>query len=121
MSWILDGSSIRKPNGMNETNNTQMAENKTLGGNVNRDYFGNNKNVFTLSYQNVNYADWLVINNIYQSFLTLKTAKTWQITDTNYNGAAATSRNVHVDLLTRDFKVAGSTYLSDFTLILTET
>jgi hypothetical protein len=120
VSWLLGGTSIRKANGINEGNSTQVAQNRTLGGNVNRDYFGNNKNIFTLSYQDVNYTDWATINTIYQAFLTDKTARGFQITDTNYNGAASTSRNCHVDLLTRDFKKAGNSFLSDFTLILTE-
>lgn len=120
MSWLLSGTSIRKPNSMSEENSTQVAQNRTLGGSINRDYFGSNKNVFTLTYQNVNYSDWLTIRTIYLSYLSLKTAKTWQITDTNYNGAASSSLNVHVDMLTRDFNVPGSTYLSDFVLILTE-
>lgn len=120
MSWLLNGSAIRKPNSANEGNSTQVAQNRTLGGNINRDYFGNNKNIMTLSYQNINYSDWSTINTLYQTYLTNKTAQSFQITDTNYNGAFTTSRNCHIDLLTRDFKVAGSTYLSDFTLILTE-
>jgi hypothetical protein len=120
MSYILSGTTIRKPNSTNESNSTQYAENRTLSGNVNRDYFGSNKNVLTLQYNNVNYSDWSTINTIYQSYLTTKTAKTFQITDTNYNGAFSTSKNVHVDLLTRDFKIPGSTYLSDFVLVLKE-
>lgn len=120
MSFVLDGTTIRKPTNMTEDNSTQVAENRTLGGNVNRDYFGNNKNIFTLHYDNVNYTDWSAINTIYQSFLTTKTAKTFIINDSGYNGAAVTTRNCHVDLLTRDFKIPGSTYLSDFVLILTE-
>lgn len=120
MSFILGGTTIRKPNSMTEENNTQVAENRTLSGNVNRDYFGSNKRIFTLKYQNVNYTDWSTINTLYQSYLSTEATKTWQITDTNYNGAASSSLNVHLDLLTRDFNVAGSTYLSDFTLILTE-
>lgn len=120
MSFLLNGSAIRKPNSMTETNSTMMAQNRTLGGNVNRDYFGSNKKIFTLKFSNVNYSDWATINNLYQTYLTNKTTQTWQVTDTNYNGGASTARNVHIDLLTRDFNVAGSTYLSDFTLILTE-
>jgi len=120
MSWILGGTTIRKANAINEGNSTQMAQNRTLGGNINRDYFGNNKNIFTLTYENVNYTDWATINTIYQAFLNDKTARSFQITDTNYNGAATTARSCHVDLLTRDFKIPGSSFLSDFVLILTE-
>lgn len=120
MSWLLGGSAIRKPNSMNETNSTQVAQNRTLGGNVNRDYFGSNKNVMTLGFQSVNYSDWSTINAIYQAYLSDKTARSFQITDINYNGAFTTARSCHIDLLTRDFTIPGSTYLSNFTLILTE-
>jgi hypothetical protein len=120
MSFLLNGSVIRKPNSMNESNSTQVAQNRTLGGNINRDYFGNNKRVFTLSYQNVNYTDWSTVNTLYQTYLTNKTTQNFQITDTNYNGAATAALACHIDLLTRDFKIPGSTYLTDFVLILTE-
>lgn len=120
MSWLLNSTSIRKPNSMNESNSTQVAQNRTLGGNINRDYFGNNKNVFTLVYNNVNATDWAVINTIYQAFLLDGTARSFQITDINYNGAATTSRNCHLDLLTRDYNIPGSTFLTDFVLVLTE-
>lgn len=120
MSFLLGGSPIRKPNSMQEDNSTQVAQNRTLGGNINRDYFGSNKRVFTLNYDNVNYSDWLTISNIYQAFLSDKTARSFQITDTNYNGAASSALNCHVDLLTRGFTIPGSTYLSSFVLILTE-
>lgn len=105
---------------MIEDNLTQYAQNKTLGGNVNRDYFGSNKRIFTLNYENVNYTDWSTINTIYQAYLSDKTARSFQITDTNYNGAASTARSCHIDLLSRDFSIPGSTYLSNFSLILTE-
>lgn len=120
MSFLLNSTTIRKPNSMNESNSTQVAQNRTLGGNVNRDFFGSNKRVMTLNYENVNYSDWSTINTIYQAYLTDKTAKNFQITDTNYNGAFTTARACHIDLLTRDFKVPGTSFLTDFVLILTE-
>lgn len=120
MAFVLGGTTIRKPNSMTEDNSTQVAQQRTLSGNVSRDYFGSNKNVFTLKYEHVNYSDWSTINGLYQSYLTNKTTKSFQITDSNYNGAGSTSRNVHIDLLSRDFNSGGTSFLSDFTLILTE-
>jgi len=102
---------------MAEDNDTQTAENRTLSGNVSRDLFGSNKRILTLQYQNVNPTDYAIILAIYQSYLSTKATKTWQITESNYT---VSSTNVHVDLKNRGFSVQGSSYLSDFTLILKE-
>lgn len=117
MSYILAGSTIRSPSTFNETNSTQVAQLRTLGGSVNRDFFGTNKRVWTLDYNNVNPTDYATIKAIYTSYLASGTAQAWQVTETNYTIAATT---VHVDLLIRNFSIKGSDYLSDFTLVLTE-
>jgi hypothetical protein len=117
MGFILDGVTIRRPNGVTETNSSQIAENRTLSGNVSRDIFGSNKRIWQMSYENCNPTDYAAIKAIHTSYLANKVAKSWQVTETNLTIAATT---VHVDLLTRDFKVPGSTYLSDFVLILKE-
>lgn len=117
MSYLLDGNSIRRPKSMVEDNDSQMAQNRTLSGAVTRDYFGSNKRVWTLEYENTTKADYDTINGIYQSYLTTAAAKSWQVTETNYTVSATT---VHVDLKTRSFGVGGSDYISDFSLILIE-
>lgn len=117
MSFLLAGTAIRGPLTIEESNNTQVAQQRTLSGAVNRDYFGSNKRVWTLEYKNVNPTAYTVINTIYQSYLTTGTTQTWQVTETNYTVA---STNVHVDMQVRQFSVRGSSYISDFTLILTE-
>lgn len=117
MSYLLAGSTLRNPHDFEERNSTQVAEQRTLSGSVNRDYFGSNKRVWVLNYQTTKKTDFDTINNIYQSYLSTGTAQTWQVTETSYT---VSQTNVHVDLLVRQFSVRGSDYLSDFTLTLTE-
>lgn len=117
MSYVLDGSTIRNPHEFSEGNSTQAAQNRTLDGSVNRDYFGSNKRVWTLNYTNTKKADYDTIKTIYDSYLSTGTAKSWQVTETNYTISATT---VHVDLVERGFSIRGEDYLSDFTLTLTE-
>lgn len=117
MAYLLDSTTIRSPGSIKESNSTQVAQNRTLDGSVSRDYFGSNKRVWVLDYQNVKKASYDTIKTIYDSYLSTATAKTWQITETNYTVAET---SVHVDLLERGFGVKGEDYISDFTLILTE-
>lgn len=117
MGYTLNGTSIRRPNKMQVDNSTQLAEQRTLSGAVGRDYFGSNKRVWMLSYDSLNVTDFNIIDTIYQAYLTSGTAVTWVISEGNYTVA---STNVHVDLLSRDFSVPGSSYLSGIQLILKE-
>lgn len=117
MSYLLDAQTIREPMDMTELNSTQFAQQRTLGGTQNRDYFGLNKRRWLLRYRNVQKADYDTINAIYASYLSTGTAKSFQVTETNYTIA---STNVHIDLIEREFRVGGATYLSDFDLVLTE-
>lgn len=117
MSYLLDGSQIRSPDSLKESNSTQVAQVRTLDGSISRDYFGSNKRVWVLDYKNVKKASYDTIKTIYDSYLSTATAKTWEVTETNYT---VSSTNVHIDLLERGFSVKGEDYISDFTLILTE-
>lgn len=117
MSYILNNTTIRNPHTIDETNSTQVVQMRTLDGTISRDYFGNNKRVWTLDYNNVNKTDYDIINAIYQVYLSNAIALSWSVTETNYT---VSSTNVHVDLITRKFSVKGEDYISDFTLILTE-
>lgn len=117
MAYLLAGSTIRAPHDFDVANSTQVAQNRTLAGSITRDYFGSNKRIWTLNYENTKTTDFTAIDNIYQSYLTTGTAQTWQITETNY---AISSTNVHVDLVQRGFTIRGLDYLSSFTLTLTE-
>ena len=117
MSFILASTTIRRPKSMNVSNDTQSAQNRTLGGSITRDYFGSNKRVWTLEYENTTKTDFDTINTIYLSYLSTGTAQTWSVTETNYT---ISSTNVHVDLISRNFSVGGEDYISDFTLTLTE-
>ena len=117
MDYILNGTTIRAPYEFQETNSTQVAQNRTLAGTVTRDYFGSNKRIWVLKYETTKKSDFDTINTIYQAYLTNATAVSFQVTETNYT---VSSTNVHVDLLQRDFSIRGSDYLSSFTLTLTE-
>ena len=117
MSYTLDGTDIRRPHGMSESNSTQFAQVRTLDGSINRDFFGSNKRVWKLEYNNTKKDDYDTIKAIHTSYLNTNTAKTWQISETNY---AVAEVYVHVDLQERGFSYSGTDYLSDFTLILTE-
>jgi hypothetical protein len=117
MSYILNGSTIHRPKRMNVSNSTQFAANRTLNGTNTRDYFGSNKRVWTLEYENLNTTDFGVIDGLYQAFLSTRTVVPFQVSEGNYT---VSSTNVQVDLLTRDFSVPGSSYISNCTLILTE-
>lgn len=102
---------------MEEKNQTQYAQQKALSGAVGRDYFGSNKRIWTLEYENTKKAAYDTIKTIYDSYLSTGTAKSWEVTETNYAVSATT---VHVDLQVRKFTMSGTDYISDFTLILTE-
>lgn len=117
MSYVLSGTSIRAPYEFTEDNSTQVAVQRTLDGSIHRDYFGSNKRVWTLTYNNCKKTDYDAINAIYTSYLALGVTKTWQVTEANYTIGQI---SVHVDLLQRGFRIRGSDYISDFTLTLTE-
>lgn len=117
MAYLLSGSQIRRPTELSERRTTQYTEHRTLDGSVTRDYFGDEKRVWELDYQTVNQTDYTTILTIYQSYLSTGATKTWQITETNYTVAET---SVHLDLIDRGFRIKGSDYLSDFTLILKE-
>lgn len=117
MSYLLDSQTIRAPHSFEELNSTQVAQQRTLSGRVNRDYFGLNKRVWVLNYENTKSTDYNIIKAIYESYLATGDAKTWEVTETNYTIAEV---DVHVDLLERGFSIKGTDYLSDFTLTLSE-
>lgn len=117
MAYILSGTTIGAPNTLSEKNDTQHAQQRTLSGSIGRDYFGSNKRVWELEYQNKQKATYDTIKTIYDAYLSAGSGVTWQVTETNYTIASTT---VHVDLQDRGFSVGGESYISDFTLVLTE-
>jgi hypothetical protein len=117
MSYTLAATVIKRPTSIDESNDTQVVQQRTLSGTISRDYFGSNKRVWVLSYNNCNITDFNIINNIYQTYLSTGTTQTWAIDETNYT---VSSTNVHLDLKQRGFRISGSSYISDFDLILTE-
>lgn len=117
MAYILNGSTIRSPHRITETNSTQVAQNRSLSGSYRRDYFGSNKRIWILEYENTKKVDYDTIKGIYDSHLSTGSAITWQSTEANYTFAQT---SVHIDLKERGFRVKGTDYISDFTLVLTE-
>lgn len=117
MAYFLNGTQIRSPLEIHETNSTQMAAQRTLDGSVSRDYFGSNKRIFELTYTNVKKAAYDTIKTIYDLHLSAGNTVTFESTEANYTIA---SIGVMVDLQERSFTVRGEDYLSDFQLILTE-
>lgn len=117
MAYLLDSTTIRNPHELDEGNRTQMAQHQTLDGTVRRDYFGDNKRVWQLSYRNTKKADYDEINTIYQAYLANTVPVSWEVTETNYT---VSETEVHIDLIERGFSVRGTDYLSDFDLILVE-
>lgn len=117
MAWLLNSETIRAPHSFNEGNNTQEAQIRTLDGTISRDHFGSNKRVWRLEYNNTNVTDFNTIDTIYQAYLADSNPVTFEVTDTNYTISQV---NVHVDLAQRSFGIRGESFLSDFTLVLTE-
>ena len=117
MSFVLSGTTIKAPQSISETNNTQVSQIRTLGGNITRDYFGSNKRQWIMQYKTINRADFTTINTIYQTYLSTGTTVSWAISETNYT---VSSTLVHIDLAQRSFSTLGTDYLSEFTLTLTE-
>lgn len=118
MAFTLNGTAIKAPQTISETvDNFQYAQQRTLSGNINRDYFGSNKRVWKLTYQNIPKASYDVIKSIYNTYTSTGTAVTWVSTETNY---AISSTSVHVNIDARGFTVGGEDYISSFSLILTE-
>lgn len=117
MSYVLGGATIRPPKSIEEGNQTQYAQQKTLSGAVGRDYFGSNKRIWVLKFENCTKTDFDTINTVYQTYLTSGTVQTWAVSETNYT---VSSTNVHIDLNRRSFTMPGTDYISDFDLILTE-
>lgn len=117
MAYLLSSTTIRRPFEITESNSTQIAQNRTLDGSITRDFFGSNKRIWTLNYKNTNINDFNIIDAIYTTYLASGTAVSFESTESNYTISAV---NVHVDLQERNFNVRGSSYISDFSLILIE-
>jgi len=117
MAYNLGGNAIKAPQSLEVSNNTQYAQQRTLQGAVGRDYFGSNKRVWKLSYQNIKKADYDTINTQYQLYLTNNSTQAFISTEANY---LVSTTNVHINLDNRGFSVGGEDYISSFTLILSE-
>ena len=117
MSYILDSTTIRNPNNIEEQIIDQYAEQKALSGAVGRDYFGSTKRRWFFDYANTKPSDYTTIKTIVDDYKSDAVAKTFQSTESNYTIAQTT---VHLDLTRRTFNVKGTSYISDFTLVLTE-
>lgn len=117
MPYVLDGSIIRSPHNISENTVDQYAQQKALNGTVSRDYFGSTKRVWAFDYMNTKPGDYTTIKSIVDSYKSTALAKTFESTESGYTIAET---EVHLDLTQREFSVGGETYISDFTLVLTE-
>lgn len=118
MAYTLGGSTIKAPNSISErVDNIQYAQQRTLAGSIGRDYFGSNKRVWKLTYQNIPKASYDTIKTVYDTYTSTGTAVTWESTETNYTIA---STNVHINIDDRGFSVGGEDYISSFAITLTE-
>jgi hypothetical protein len=117
MAYLLDSTTIRSPMNIEEQTIDQYAQQKTLSASVNRDYFGSTKRIWMFDYANTKPADYTTIKTIVDSYKSTATAKTFESTESNYTIAQT---RVHLDLVRRSFSVRGTSYISDFTLIMTE-
>ena len=117
MAYTLNASEIRAPHEINESNNSQVAVQRTLNGSINRDYFGDNKRFWLLSYRNVTKTDYDTIKAFHTTYLSTGTTVAFASDETNYTIA---STQCHIDINERGFTIRGATYISDFDVILTE-
>lgn len=117
MAYLLDSTTIRSPNNIDEETVDQFAQHKTLDGAVRRDYFGDTKRIWMFDYVNTNPTDLSTIKTIVDAYKSTGTTKTFESTETNYTIAET---SVHLSLTKRVFRVKGTDYLSDFTLVMAE-
>ena len=118
MSYILDSTILRNPMKFTETPVDQYSQVRTLANTLGRDYFGAvGKRIWVLDYINTTTAEYAVISAIRDSFRATATAKSWEVTEGNY---IVSSTLVMVDLAPRVFSIGGTTYLSDFSISLSE-
>lgn len=117
MPYILNGTTIRRPQSIDLVRSVQQAQIRTLDGKVSRDHFGDEKRSWTLRYRNVLATDYTTIETIYNLYLTNQSTISFESTEGNYTVA---STQVHIDLQNRTFRVPGTSYISDFDLVLTE-
>ena len=116
MGYSLNSTTIRRPNEMVEERIDQYVEHRMLDNSVTRDYMGDHKRRWKLSYKDVPVSDFNTINSEYTSYIANGSPVTFACTDTNYS----VSGSVHVSLEERGFSVNGDSYLCSFDLILTE-
>lgn len=117
IAYILNGITIPMPHHISEENGTQYVQHRVIEGDINRDFFGNNKRVWTLQYRNSKKTNYDVIKSIYDHYLTSGQFATWEIQGDNYS---VSETNVHIELPERHFSTAGRSYISDYELTLLE-
>lgn len=115
--FILGGVTIRSPMALTEVSSTLYAENRVARGSNNRVYYGKNKRIWSLQYDNLNVTDYAIIKSLYDLYLSTNSALTFEYHGYKY---AFTQTTVHVDLVQRELPNTGIHYLSTFTLVLTE-
>lgn len=114
--YILGGTNIKRPTDIVESNSTIYVQQRTLDGQFNRDFFGDNKRVWVLSYDYLTKDDYDTIKAIHTTHLSTSSGVSFSINDTNYTVSAT----VLVDINEREFVMRGESYITSIDLILTE-
>lgn len=117
MAYILNSTTIRSPQSIEESNSSQVSQVRALDGTIGRDFFGSNKRIWRMAYRNTKKADYDTINAIYTAYLATSVPVSFESTESNYT---ISSTSVHIDLLQRNFVMRGADYISDFDVTLTE-
>ena len=117
MAYILNNITIHRPKAMDVERGAQTVQLRTLNGKIHRDIFGSEKRQWILKYSNLLPADYTTIETQYNLYLANQETVPWEITEGNY---PVSEVMVHVDLPKRGFRVLGTSYISDFELVLTE-
>lgn len=112
MAYLLNGTTLPNPQKFQRLPVEISRKLNMLNGATKKDIVGR-KEQYILSYQLLTQAQMATINSIYN----LNSEVTFQVTETNLTIEQTT---VHMEISSRTYRVMGSSYLEDVTLVLTE-
>lgn len=112
MSYLLNSTQIKAPNGFREEIIEQSVQQQTISGEIKKQITSRQKR-YVLRYENISRDDFNTIKAIWD----LKSPVTFKSTETN-NAIPETS--VHVEIKEIEYRARGNEYRPTFTLVLTE-
>lgn len=112
MAFLLNSQTLARPQSVTDEPVEVAITHTTISGTAKRDISARKKR-YILRYENISKSDADTILAIYN----LKAVVKFEMTETNLT---VSERDVLVDLSIRDYGVPGTSYLSNFNLILTE-